>query len=290
MRLVITDFAQHASERRERGFTLIEVIVACILLAIVVILLFSVLIDAFRDGERARQRSKAQRNVTLSSEKLDSDLRAMRAPARNPKDVGGLEMMRESFTLTDQNKEIHDIVLAEPDRLIFYAELDSVGEAGTVLDMECVEWFVTPVPDQALHRRVYPYSPNCQGAVAKTGAKLDEEVVPKPDAKYASDKDFDTVFSYYVTEPGATPNTCTERKVEEVPALGAASLPTNPEPGQVVLPGLGPQLLDRIIAVEMDLRSFVSLKDARGESHFTQKVSIASRQQFEFRYAIGCAE
>jgi type II secretory pathway component PulJ len=294
---------RHRAVEREGGFTLIELLVACLLLAIVLIVTFAVILDIFRSSERTRQRSKAQRNISQVSERLTSDIEAMRAPNRNPKDTGGLEMMREGFTVSDHFWEIHDIVLAQPDRLIFYAELNSVGEKGTAIDTECIEWFVAP--DQAIRRRVYPYSKNCADAVAQRGIQKDEEIVPAPDAGGATDKDFHSIFSYYITEvpPGEDYGSCAESHIEEMPGLGTNTVggvgetteqgafdPSTANRVPVSVPGLGPQQLDRIVAIELDLRSLVSLKGSRGEAHFTQKLVIPSRQQYEFRYAIGCAE
>lgn len=285
----------------EGGFTLIELVVACIILALVLIILFAVVLDMFRSGERTRQRNKAQRHVVLVSERLTSDIRAMRAPNRNPKDTTGIEMMREGFTLSDQYKEIHDILLAQPDRLVFFAEVDSVGESGTSADiakedLECIEWWVAP--NQSVRRTVYPYSENCSGALAKSGSKLDEEVVPPPDAENATDDDFRSIFSYYVTEvpAGSELGTCEEQKigfeqpVQQVRPFGGEVGRGETPDGSVILPGYGPQQVDRIVAIELDLRSLVSVKGARGEAHFLQKLTIPSRQQYEFRYAIGCAE
>lgn len=287
--------------KSEDGFTLIEVLVACLILSIVLILLFATILDLFRSGDRSRQRAKAQRNVTMMSERLGSDIRSMRSPNRNPRDEYGLEMMRENFTISDQNLEIHDIIVADPDRLIFFAELDSVGEAGLGTDLECVEWYLEE--DQSVHRRVYPYSRNCIDAVEhKDNYKLVELVVEKPDVQNATDKDFHSIFSYYVTEvpKGAPLGECVESHIEQVAPLGGAEvgpgvdaqtqqdlLDSNTK--QVVVPGLGPQQVDRVAAIELDLRSLISLKGARGEARYTQKISISSRQQFEFRYAIGCA-
>lgn len=300
------------AHRGEDGFTLIEMLVAMVLLMIVLIILFAALLDAFRNGERSRQRTKAQRNVTLVSEKLSSDIHAMRAPNRNPKDTTGAELMREAFTVSDRNLQVHDIIVAQPGRLIVFAELHSIDEPTTgatanELDLECIEWVVTQ-PDQALHRRVYPYSFNCGEAVAGRGAKLDEEVMPKPDAENATRKDFSTIFSYYVTDVDPTAGeelgTCIEtHEMQGVQTLGGGAGPDQLEDGettsdgtggggleQVVVDGLPPQRVDRIVAIEMNLRSLVSVKGSRGEAQFLQKLTIPSRQQYEFRYAIGCAE
>lgn len=288
-------------ERRSRdgGFTMIETLVACLLLMIVLVVIFAVILDIFRSSERTRQRSKAQRNVTNVSERLASDIHAMRAPNRTPKDTAGLEMMREAFMISDHDWEIHDIVLANPDRLVFFAELDNVAESGTAVDTECIEWLV--MPDQSVHRRIYPYSSNCQGAVAQTGYTTDEEIVPKPDAANATDDDFHSIFSYFVTEvpAGGTIGTCEEDHIGEDPTNtqdrirplgGRVAEGEMVGDSPVIVAGLGPQQLDRIVAIELDLRSLVSVKGSRGEAHFTQKLTIPARQQFEFRYAIGCAE
>lgn len=348
MRLVTKLAHQFYHGRSEDGFTLVELLVACILLVIVLVVMFAVLLDAFRSSERSRQRSKAQRNVTLVSEKLESDISAMRAPNRNPRDQSDIEMMRENYTVSDQFLEIHDIVLAQTDRLIFFAELNGGQETGTATDYNCVEWVVEP--DQSVRRRVYPYSKHCVDAIAQKNATLDEEVMPAPDTGEATDKNFRQIFSYFVTDvpAGGDPGTCDETQVQQVNSFGGLVTPTAPQaadqdpnldsntgsgsnidaaaganadgntpdqnsptqnsptqnsptqtspvqtsPGgfhQAVVPGYGPQELDHIVAIQLNLRSLVSVKGSRGEDHFTQKLTIPSRQQYEFRYAIGCAE
>ena len=98
--------------------TMIELLVSLLLLAIVLVLLFSVVLDLFRGSERSRQRSKAQRNITLVSEKLTSDIHAMRAPNRNPKDTSGLEMMREGWFAPTLNLRQVDPACAKLDYIM----------------------------------------------------------------------------------------------------------------------------------------------------------------------------
>lgn len=255
------------SDRRnyERGFTLVELLVSMVLGAIVLALVVGAIINMFGASERSSMRSKAQRATVNASEQLTSDLRAMRAPERDPFHTGSADNLRNLilFQRNPTNLLIHDILEATGSRLVFYAEL-----VNTSARAECVTWSVEP--DGSLLRTVRSFSPNCTTA----GVTLQStQVMPTPERTRASaSASVPAPFSYRVLVHPA--NTTTVRP-DDCVATTRTSLDT-------------PLARNQATAVELNLRSFVAGKVARGDQELITAVSISSRQAQEYRFAIGC--
>ncbi len=259
----------------ESGFTLIELLVAMVLTMIVLAMIVGVLIDLFGSSERSAARSKAQRSSVAAGELLLADLRAMRAPNREPRWTGSADNLRNLLLRgvpTDPpGLRIHDLVVADPSRIRFYAEL--FQSAGNTTP-ECVTWQVTPTG--ALHRTVQRTT--CTGsAIQQT------EVMPAPPTGLTAAGAIPTPFRYrLLVQPdpqGANidPDACTTQ------VLGSAST--------AALPGAGATDVlrrDQVMGIDMDLRSFVSTKVGRGDQELVTAASIVSRQSQEYRFAIGC--
>lgn len=248
----------------EHGFTVIELLVAMVLSAVVLALIIGVVIEMFGSSERSSMQNKAQKATTLAADMLTSDLRAMRAPQREPRFTGSPDNLR-SMILDgdDQGLLVHDLLVAEPSRITFYAEL-----VNSSVDAECVTWHVRP--DGALQRDVLRHAPGCTSA---TGMLQSSIVMPQPErSRAAAAASIPAPFSYrqlrQPTPANPDPSTCTT--------------PTVPSAGTV----LG---RDQVTAIDMDLRSFVAGRVGRGDQHLQTSVTIASRQGMEYRYAIGCA-
>lgn len=250
----------------EDAFTLVELLVAMVLGAIVLALIVSAIINMFGSSERSAMKSKAEKSAVAAVEMLTSDLRAARAPEREPYYTGSADNLRNLilFRRNPGNLLVHDIVAATPVQMVFYAELVNSSPSA-----ECVTWAVQQ--NGSLRRTVRPFSRNCLAAGGST--LQDAEVMPAPEtaratAAAAVPKPFQfRLLQHPANTAVVRPNACTTPTI------------TNPS---------SPLGLDQITGVEMDLRSFVAGKVGRGDQELISAVSISSRQAQEYRYAIGC--
>jgi prepilin-type N-terminal cleavage/methylation domain-containing protein len=251
-----------APDTTEQGFTLIELMVAMVLGLIVMALLIGLVMDMFTASERSALDNKAQKAASLAADMLTSDVRAMRAPQREPKFTGSPDNLRAMFLDPDgnpNNYEIHDVTYASPQQITFLAEV-----ANTTAGVECVTWQVQP--DKALHRIVRAHSVNCAGGGG--GVISTQLVMPAPETAKAS-------------AAAAVPNPFSYRllAVTKPPVCAETNVTTG------VLKTLE---RDQISNVMLDLRSFVAGRAATGDQQLKTSVTISSRQGMEYRYGIGC--
>jgi prepilin-type N-terminal cleavage/methylation domain-containing protein len=254
------------ARHRDAGFTLVELVIGMVLGTIVLALIVGAVIDMFGSSERSAMKQKSQRATVAAVEQLTSDLRAARAPEREPFYTGSADNLRNLllFQRNPTNLLVHDLVAATPNRIVFYAELVNSSRRP-----ECVTWAVQG--DGSMRRTVRPFSANC---LAGGGAALqDTMVMPPPERTRATAASaIPNPFSYRLLQhPASTnpvrPNACT------TPTL--TNLTTTLQ-------------LDQATSVEMDLRSFVAGRVAHGDQELISAVSIVSRQAQEYRFAIGC--
>lgn len=248
----------------ESGFTLIELIVAMVLGLIVLALIFGVVLDMFGASERSGFRAKAQRSAVNASEMLTSDLRAMRAPQREPRFTGSSDNLRNLILFNENptNILVHDIVGATPTRLVFYAEVFN-----TSANSECITWEV--LASGALQRSVRRFSAGCTAATVPLQQSL---VMPKPEVARAS-------------ALAAVPNPFRYRRlVQPTPANPNVSACTTPISTNLVTN----LQRDQVVGIDLDLRSFVMGKVGRGDQQLMTSAAIPGRQSQEYHYAIGC--
>lgn len=250
----------------EAGFTLVELVVGMVLGAIVLALIVGVVIDMLGASERAGTESKAQKAAVAAAEMLTSDLRAMRAPQREPIFTGSADNLR-NLILLDQNPmglQVHDLTFAGPTRVTFFAEVVNASPS-----TECVTWEV--IADGALQRSVRPYAPDCgNGAVPPL---QQSQVMPPPErARASAAVTIPTPFRYRsMVQP--TPAT---------PDPDACTTPVRSSTASEIQ-------RDQVVGIDMDLRIFVAGRVSRGDQELITSASIPSRQSQEYRFAIGCA-
>lgn len=269
--------SDHASSA-DRGFTLIEVLIGMVLSAIVLTIIGAALVSAFGSSERSALKSKAQRATSKASEQLTSDLRAARAPQREPRYVGSPDNLR-AVLLETKNPDgwlVEDIVHADSTSVIFYAELFN-GQDGA----ECVTWQMTP--QRALLRTVRAHSSDCVGAPGTTLQAT--EVMPPSERRIASEAAqvndpfaYDMLVQASPLDPELDARNCSLQ--ESQPAAGVD------KPGTPV--DEAAQSRNQIVGIRLDLRSFVHARGARGDQQLVSHVSLPARQSLEYRYAIGC--
>lgn len=256
-----------ASSSGESGFTLIELVVGMVLSLIVLGMLFAAVLDLFGSSERTGQRAKAQKAAVKASDTLTNDLRAARAPDRTPRKFGSPDNLRRYIQqqTAGTGMDLHDIVEADSMWLRFYADVDADYPGS-----ECVTWMMDAV-DRSIDRHVARLPCGTRANSPSTGAEISAtEVIPPTAKNAAAAAKPGAPFRYRVLVPTATRYVCT-----------TVSLPQS-----ATLNGLR---RDQVVAVDLDLRSFVSRAGARGDQRLVTSVSVASRQALEYRYALGCA-
>jgi prepilin-type N-terminal cleavage/methylation domain-containing protein len=253
-------------DTRERGFTLIEMIVALVLCGIVLALMIGAVIGVFGSSNKSSANAKSQKATVAAVEQLTTDLRSARAPERSPRYVGSPDGLRDVL-LRGAGPALHsqDLLDARAGRLLMYAEAIASSPRE-----ECILWEVRS--DGALQRTVYPFSPGC---TAVTGPGLQQrEVMPAPPAGASAAAAAPAPFSYRMLvqpdplNPDLDPSDCT------TPAP-RANLASRLERNQVV-------------GVDLNLRSFVIQRDGRGDQELLSSVSMSARQGMDYRYGIGC--
>lgn len=137
----------------ERAFTLVEMIVAMIVLALVMAVIGTALVATFRGGNKSLNERRAMQQVNQTVTKVRSDVARAKAAGRdegNFTDTGALSkallaasppssiFSRRDGT-TGAQIFVDDIVVATPNRLMVRA--DVLPLAGT----ECVEYIGVPV-------------------------------------------------------------------------------------------------------------------------------------------------
>jgi prepilin-type N-terminal cleavage/methylation domain-containing protein len=152
--------------RRERGFTLVEMIVALVVFAVLIGAVFPLVTEMTRNGSRDSTRAAATGDARMNAQLLESDLRAMRAPLRPTGDgedtiniIAALNRGGAPLPLPAANwalgipgnmlwneRTTHDLLFAGPRALMFWADVIDNG-AGN-FPTELVRWYLL-VGDQA---------------------------------------------------------------------------------------------------------------------------------------------
>lgn len=286
------------------GFTLVEMIVAMVLIIVAVSLASRALIDAFTGQREATQASRNQMSIQDALERFAADVHAARAADRAALDTE--ELINELQSVPRAGMDVRDILNATRTRLTFRAQVISENAATSGIAPQCITWESTA--GGWLQRTVYSGrgsgaqtlsftgggSRTCRGAVISSEPMIQLRAPTMSVFTYVQHvNDVDDSAPWDMTNA----DNCVHVESNASPAY---RLPGHPQ----WMPNSNQRIpdLNRIVAVRLDIRSQV--KEGQGRelpdgSHSAATanfndgakatVVFRSRTERSYQRALGCA-
>jgi prepilin-type N-terminal cleavage/methylation domain-containing protein len=181
--VVMPPLRPHAREARaiaQSGFTLIEMVVACVLAAMVIGIVGTVVMKALDGGRDAAATNRANANAAEAAERFGADVRAARSHGRDGSAVidriSLANAIKNDINLVDTDGveiDWRDINVATADNLVLQAD---VIDETTTSSPECIEWRIEGTSTWYVRRIVRPYTLRCTGG----GAALEDDRITAP--------------------------------------------------------------------------------------------------------------
>jgi prepilin-type N-terminal cleavage/methylation domain-containing protein len=271
--------APGASHSDARGFTLVELIVAMVLLAIALTMVTRGLLDGFSSTSDAITEREAQHMVDKATQQLTQDLRSARANDRNVNDIRQPYLLTRAIMLgtaiysgdcppsaTCKLLDVADVKAATSTTFEFMADVDtsSVGA-------ECVTYTIPPSGATFWMRRaVTAYSSatrTCAAAGASGAYLIRPQKVPTSAVGHP-------VFSYQLV--------CNR-------SAAGCSLAGGPKCTPTTQTSVGSAVARNwITSVTVDLTSLVERGESRSIDSLKGTASIRTRENHDYRLALGC--
>jgi len=254
----------------ERALTLVELVVALVLLAIVVGFAGAPLINGLRGSDDVQSRTQASQRASDATEHVRNDLAAALAPDRDARHVRGVEKLTRALlepgyrTLSDdpsygaRQLDVRDVVRATPTELHFRADVLAADRNAPV---ECVRWrAAAPTsPQYWLERTVYGNERLATGTSCAGTALVTDMELPPTDR--VAGRAPAATFSYEVLGSNCT--------------VTLASTVSGSD-------------LNRIVAVRVDLVGVGSRRASVAVDNATSVAVLTSRESTTYRRALGC--
>ncbi|MCW2959618.1 MAG: hypothetical protein JWM25_1246 [Thermoleophilia bacterium] len=252
----------------ERAFTIIEVLVAMVLLGVVLAFVGRPMLDGISGANKATATATATRLVDDATDRFRTDTMAALTPDRGQTHIRDASKLARALTdpafvarsddpMTPRVLQPADVYEASQTRLTFRADLvadDIPGGSGT----ECVTWDSSGAPAGRFRlTRVVR-----AGTACSSGAVLESEVLIN-DVQRVPGVTYDRLFSYGVL--GAAPG-C---RVSIAPAATGIQM-------------------NRVVSIGMSLSALVVRGTAVSEASTRDFISIRSRDNSSYRRALGC--
>lgn len=266
------------------GFTLIEIMVAMVILAIALAAVSKPLMAAFSTASHTRSVENAQADVLRAHDRLQADLLNTRSPNRNTSRQRGVDSLTEALLVSprggavsddpaDRGRtyDVYDVIAATPTMLRLVADVDS--RAGT----ECVQWDAANTAATGRIRVTRSVFPN----TTCTGAAMSRDVMI-PDQPWIATSSTDTrarvpaVFSYQSVCSSAG-QFCAGRFGSAGGACGGWTSAAQAGSG-----------LNTIVGVTLNLRSINLTSNSAGAAQSSALITIPSREAADYRRALGC--
>lgn len=254
---------------RERGFTMIELVVGMILLGLVAAIIVRGVTDGFGGYQDAKAQSDGMAQAAEAADRFGTDLRVARSAGRS----GPIISPSELQLAIDTNGEVTDIATGQPldwrditeasgSAIGFQA--DVIDEAGIGARPECVRWFVDTAGGWSLRRQVRAYTPRCLGS----GTLLENDAMTTPNTTSPAPGagGSPNLFTYVVSNTAGT--NCSSA------ALGGA-----------------PSALqrNRVVSVRINFKSLTRQRDASANAALLDEISIRSRTASDYQFGLRCA-
>lgn len=261
----------------ESGFTLIELVVAGILLALVVGVAASTIIQGFKGAADTAATAGGRSSAAEAAERLGADVRGARSTGRDGAkivDVAELaDVVREDdagrvgvlYDISGNVLDWRDLTEATPNSITFQSDVvDEVGGAQSI--PECVTWYVADAAGGWYLRRVArAYSSGCSG-----GGRIHED-----DAMTHPTRD--------LPRPGTS----------GAPALFSFVVASRSGGGCASRTSAGPLSRgdrNRTLGVRIDFSSLARNRDQAGRAALRDEFAIRSRAASDYQLALGCDE
>ncbi|MBC7644367.1 MAG: type II secretion system protein [Thermoleophilia bacterium] len=264
--------------KSETGFTLVELLVAIVLLAIIGVVISTVLIGLYHSSTRTHTRARAMQTAVHATDSLQDNLRAAHARYRDAAHVRSADDLRGALLFGEVPRDatvpggvldLHDIAKATPTELIFQS--DVLTEAsGVAVVPECVRWALDA--SGALVREIRSWSFQCQ----TLGAPRESAVMMPPNQQ----KGINPQPFRYVLLRQTQPGLSTAVAVDPSKCVTTAALSAT----------LNRLQRDQVSAIQIDLSSFIVTADTRGDQRLQTTIAVGARQGYDYRFALGCTE
>lgn len=265
---------RRARRTSERGFTLIELVVACVLLGIVGIMITRSVMDANNGYLDSKSNSEGMAQAAEAAERLGADLRVARAIGRSGTVMDPSDLRDAIDTNTDlvdlatgTSLDWRDITEATPNSVTFQA--DVVDETTGGDSPECVRWFVSGTSPWHVRREVRPYSAGCAGG--GTLLEADEMTQPTTSRPAPGTGGTPRLFSFVLATASANTN-----------VFGCTSMLFTGTPS--------PAQRNRITSVRIDFRSLAQRRNSAGNAALMDEISLRSRNATDYQDGMRCQE
>lgn len=274
----VEDRPRSGSRLRERGFTMIELVVSFVLIGIVLAMAAGAIIRGFSGAAETSSSANARAKAAEAAERIGADVRGARSVGRDGAkiaDVADLvRAVRTNGPLYDIDGNLldwRDITAAQPNVITFQA--DVVDEApGASSQPECVTWSVANATGGWYVRRVArAYVDRCGGVPGGGGTVREDDALTSPTPATVrpvpGTRGVPALFSYVVAQRAG--GRC--RAV-------------------VLNRQLSADERNRITGVRLDFSSIAVHRNDASHAALRDEISIRSRSAADYQLALGCDE
>lgn len=254
----------------DAGFTMIEVIVVFLLLAVVLGFAFRPLLQGLSGADSTQAQALASQRATEALELVRADVQSAFAPDRDARHIRDVEKLRraltdrtfvtysDDFSYGTRRLDVRDIVRATPTELHVRSDVLAADRNAPV---ECVRWQVPPASSSTwwVRRTVYANERSATGTACSGGTITND--LELPSAPRIAGRTPTAAFAYELLQP----NCSTVRRA--------------------TVTGLD---LNRIVAVHVTFVASGARRKAFALDTASTVVIPTARETTEYRRALGC--
>lgn len=257
----------YAREHGEHGFTVLELVIAMVLLAVVLGLASAAFMGGLGGSASTGLSERATTQFRQMTSMLEQDTRAARAPGRDvdvlrDRDAFAAQIRTGRSTLP-RSLDVMDVRVATPTQLQLIGDVISIPGNATWGGAECVTWQLVTGASWSVRRTVSPDEAGCSAAGALTSTWIQSTQV-------ATGAVPTRLFSYVL---GCDAAAC---------AGGGGCQGSRPV-GSATGVARG-----WVTQVRIDLDALVKSGKATAREQLTTDVTLRNRMSDDYQYALGC--